>query len=136
MSLCTLSWANFMSELFSMEIPSFITALSQCPSKNPLISRFSREIFIHTCISIILSKCLLRWSVFFAQASKLRSDKNRHLKTLYAAVFYLHINALSNVVCVSWSGSNSQGITPHKKSIFFWEGNWGWLVRSLLKFQN
>jgi len=33
------------------------------------------------------------------------SNKHRHFKTLHTVVFYPDINALSNVVYISWSGS-------------------------------
>ena len=67
-NLCSLSLkSKFSAWTLLKEITSFITALSQCSSKNPFISRLFREIFIHTCISIILSKCLLNRSAFFAR---------------------------------------------------------------------
>jgi len=39
------------------------------------------------------------------QSYKSRSGKHQHFKTAHAAVLYLYINGLSNVVYISWSGS-------------------------------
>jgi len=78
------------------------------PAKKHLSTDFPVR-FSCTLASLYLSKCFLRWSACFAQASlsyKMRLGKHHHLKTLHTAVFYLYINRLSNVVYISRNSSH------------------------------
>jgi len=43
----------------------------------------------------------------------MRSGKHHHLKTLLTAVFHHFINGLSNVVYISWNGSQYSTYTSH-----------------------